>query len=371
VPRRSHGFGCSTAIIALAAATALAQAADTTNFVPTAIKAPECIADASSAMFAQNVQPDLPPHPTLPIGRFYQIVRYMGDNSIDAPVATDFGRFPDSYAWPPFRGMALTGLSVPDPKSVWQRASSTDATVDTSSAFQVHCYDAGSFINTWTIPQIIVRGGGPHTIHGYSFDDARSPALFDGNPVTDFVLQASVEIPWFAAWPSTTAPPGVEPIAQVSLFAYFRDRTNGRTFALLFAIFDNRFPEISSYPPFVAHDGATPFASMPIQVSSRYAAPTPYSAAFTGRTWSGLRFFRAQIGQANFRQLLADVNGFCLQHPSQRYCAGNPMTGTAYSESVSDYEVTDFGVLSETTEPASGHLSVGVHIYGLGAWNFR
>jgi hypothetical protein len=371
VPRRSHGFGCSTAIIALAAATALAQAADTTNFVPTAIKAPECIADASSAMFAQNVQPDLPPHPTLPIGRFYQIVRYIGDTSIDAPVELDFGHFPDSYAWPPYRGRPLTGLSVPDPKSQWQRASRADATMDTSSAFQMHCYDAGTFINTWTVPQTTIRGGGPHTVYGYSFDDARSPAVFDGDPGTDFVLQASVEIPWFAASPVATAPPGVEPIAQVSLFAYFRDRTSGKTFALLFAIFDNRFADLASYPAFIAHDGATPFASMPIQVASRYAMPSPYSGAFTGRTWSGLRFFRAQVGQANFRQMLVDVNGYCSQRPAQRYCAGNAITGTAYSSSVTDYEVTDFGVLSEVTEPASGHVSVGVHIYGLGAWNFR
>jgi hypothetical protein len=168
----------------------------------------------------------------------------------------------------------------------------------------------------------------------------------------------------------STAPPGVEPIAQVNMFAYFRDRTSGSTFALLFAIFDNRYGDVGSYPPVVAHDGATPFASMPIQ-ASRYATASPYSAAFTGRTWSGLRFFRAQISQANFRQLLADVNGYCVQHPGQRYCVGNPMTGTFFSSSVSDYEITDFGVLTETTEPASGHLSVGVHVYGLGAWNFR
>ena len=190
MPRRSHGFGCSTAIIALAATTALAQAADTTNFVPTAIKAPERIADASSAMFAQNVQPDLPPHPTLPIGRFYQVVRYMADNSIDAPVATDFGRFPDSYAWPPFRGMALTGLSVPDPKSVWQRASSTDATgylVSVSAALQrcrpvhQHVDDCADHRPRRVVPRAGLEPARPVKVWGFSCHfDFRRPLRVRG-----------------------------------------------------------------------------------------------------------------------------------------------------------------------------------------------
>lgn len=177
-----------------------AWAADLSNFQPTALKGPDCITDASRSFFSQNIQPAEPPHPTLPIGRYYMIVRYLGAASISAPAAPDFGHFPQSYAWPPVRGMALTGLSVPDPKDAWQRASHADATLDDSSAFQLHCYDAGSFINTWTFPDdLSISGGGPHSIYGYSFYDAQTPPIYDGNPGTDFVLQASVEIPWFAA----------------------------------------------------------------------------------------------------------------------------------------------------------------------------
>ena len=59
--------------------------------------------------------------------------------------------------------------------------------MDNSSAFQLHCYGAGSFINTWTFPFTPIQGGGAHSIYGYSFDDATTPAIFDSNPATDFV----------------------------------------------------------------------------------------------------------------------------------------------------------------------------------------
>lgn len=202
-----------------------AAAADLFNFQPTTLKGPDCITDASLSFCSENIQPAEPPHPTLPIGRYYMIVRYLGAASISAPAASDFGHFPQSYAWPPVRGMALTGLSVPDPKDAWQRAGHADATLDDSSAFQLHCYDAGSFIDTWTFrDDLSISGGGPHSIYGYSFYDGQTPLIFDDNPETDFVLQASVEIPWFAVWPDTMASAGIEPVGEVNLFAYFRFR---------------------------------------------------------------------------------------------------------------------------------------------------
>jgi hypothetical protein len=46
------------------------------------------------------------------------------------------------------------------------------------------------------------------------------PPIYDGNPGTDFVLQASVEIPWFYSVADPVAPAGVVPGGQVVLFAY-------------------------------------------------------------------------------------------------------------------------------------------------------
>ena len=349
-----------------------ARCADLYNPDVSELKAPDCVMDSSRSFFAENTQTAEPPHPTLPIDRFYLIVRYLGDDSIAAGPAFDFSRFPGDYAWPPYRGMALTDLSVPDPKAAWQRARRADATMDSSSAFQMRCYDGASFINTWTFADVSLSGGGPHSIYGYSFSDPSPPAIYDSNPATDFVLQASIEIPWFARWPDPTAPAGVEPIGQVNLFAYYRDRTSGKTLALLLAIFDNRNATNPSYSSFVAHDGATPFVSMPLNTGGKYATLSPYSSTYTGLPWTGLRFFRGHVTQDNFRRALVDINTYCRSHSMLRYCDLVAAGDAAYSETVTDYEITDFGVIHEIDRGGpNGNLSMAVHVYGLGAWNFR
>src|SRR5215471_14752657 len=343
------------------------------EYTVTELKAPECIVDGSRSFFAENTQAAEPPHPTLPIDRYYVIVRYLGSDSIAAAPEFDFGVFPPSYAWAPYRGLALTDLSVPEPRNLWQRASRDDSTMDDSSAFQVHCYDAASFINTWTFTDLPVSGGGPHWIYGYSFSEP-PPVIYDGNPATDLVLQAAIEIPWFAKWRDPMAPTGIEPVGQVNLFAYFRDTTTGKTFALLLAVFDNRFAAIPNptYTSFVLHDGATPFVSMPLNSSAAYATLSPYSSTFTGTPWTGLRFFRGHVTPDGFRRALSDINAYCRTHPAQRYCDLAPARATAYSDAVTDYVITDFGVIHEVVRGGpNGNLSMAVHIYDLGVWNLR
>jgi hypothetical protein len=373
IVNRSHRLVFLAGSLAVLAAMS-AGAADLANAQATPIKEPECIGDPSSLFFSENVAPAEPPHPTLPIGHYYEIVRYLGDGSVGTPVSFDFGHFPQSYAWPPFRGMRLTGLTVPEPKALYQRAGRVDADTDNSSAFQLHCYDAGSFINTFTFPHLPNSpAGGAHSIYGYSFDAAQLPPIYDGSPGTDFVLQASVEIPWFYSVADAAAPPGVVPVGQVVLFAYLLDRQSGKTFGLLLAIFDNRFTAPgATYSSFIAHDGATPFASSPIGAGAKYATLSPYSATFTGNTWSGLRFFRAHVTQDDFRRALTDINAFCAANPTMRYCSSTAQGAPAFSNAVTDYVITDFGVLHEVFPQSAGaNLSTAVHVYGLGAWNLR
>ena len=372
----TNGFsmGWYTLMVTLLCLSVIAAvgAADLYNYEATPLKASDCVTDLSTALFEENTPPTTAPHPTLPVNNFYLIVRYMGEDAISASPSYDFGHIDASYVWPPYRSLALTGLTVPVPKSQWQRAKRSDADPDNSSAFQIHCYDSGSFINTWTFPTQALTGGGPHAIYGYSFNNPPPPAIFDGNPVTDFVLQASIEIPWFSAY---TGPPDGEqatPIGQVSLFAYFRDRFTGKTFALLLGVFDNRSGANSSYPSTVAHDGSTPFVSVPFNESAAYATLSPYSSTYTGIPWTGLRFFRAHITQANFSAALDAINTYCGSHSEARYCNVFPFLWTAYSSSAANYELTDFGVLHEVDRGGrNGNLSMGVHVYGLGAWNFR
>ena len=148
-------------------------AADLYNYEATPLKASDCVTDLSTALFEENTPPTTAPHPTLPVNNFYLIVRYMGEDAISASPSYDFGHIDASYVWPPYRSLALTGFTVPVPKSQWQRAKRSDADPDNSSAFQIHCYDSGSFINTWTFPTQALTGGGPHAIYGYSFNNPR------------------------------------------------------------------------------------------------------------------------------------------------------------------------------------------------------
>jgi hypothetical protein len=356
-------------VLAAACIGAHAVAADFTSFEATPLKEPECITDASQSFVAQNGAPFGERWHPLPVDRYYMVVRYLGDDAVAAAPAFDFSRFPPSYGWPAARGQALTHLTVPEPKSAWQRAKSADAGIDTSSAFQLHCYDAASYLNTWTFPYGTVIGGGPHAIYGYSFSGRPPPAIYDRNPATDFVLQASIEVPWFAAWADPAA--ASQPIGQASFFAYFRDRFTDKTFALLLAVFDNRYATSPTYASFVAHDGQTPFVSMPLNAHAAYATPSPYSAAFTGTPWTGLKFFRAHITQQNFRDAVAAINAYCRAHLLEQQCNLMPYIWDAFSPSVDNYELTEFGVLHELFRGPGHNLSMAVHVHDLGAWNFR
>jgi hypothetical protein len=372
-PRASRLRWCASAVGFFALLLELSSsAADLYKAVATPIKAPDCISDPALSFFAEDVSPAVAPTAAVPSGRYYLIARYMGNDAVAAPADYDFGHFSNAYPAPEFRGLPVTGLTVPPPASTWQRAKKGNATVDDSSAFQIYCDHAGMFINSWTFPYRQVSGGGPHAIYAYTFASGAWPAIFDDKPTTDFALQANIEIPWFRTWIDTQSPPALPPIGQVSLFAYFHDRVTGKVFAFLLDIFDNRFAEVLRYQTYVAHDGGIPFVSVPVNRHAPYATPYPKSAQFTGTTWSGLRLFGARVTQRQFRAALNDINAFCAAHAELPNCASAPGIGAAYNANVTDYESTSFGVLHEIFgTDARNHLSMGLHVSGLGAWNFR
>jgi hypothetical protein len=366
--RRSiAAFVCSALLLV-----SVPRAADLYKPVVTPIKAPDCITDPAQSFFADDPGQPAAQHPVVPDGVYYLIVRYQGKDAVAAPADYDFGHFSDSYPAPELRGLPVTGLTPPAPRSTWQRATRADATVDDSSAFQIYCDHAGMFINSWTFPSRNVTGGGPHAIYAYNFDSRNPPLIFDGTPSTDFALHAHIEIPWFRAWIDAQSPPSLPPIGQVSLFAYFRDRATGKPFAFLLDVFDNRFAEVLRYQTYVSHDGGLPFVSVPVNRHAPYATPYPKSAQFTGTAWSGLRLFGARITQSQFRAALSDINAFCAAHVDLPNCDNAPGVGAAFSTKVTDYSITSFGVLHEIFgTDLDNHLSMGVHVWGLGAWNFR
>jgi len=78
------------------------------------------------------------------------------------------------------------------------------------------------------------------------------------------------------------------------------------------------------------------------------------------------------VSQPDFRRVLADINAYCQAHRTERYCPAVAPDGSAYSLAVTDYEITDFGVLHEIFGGGpAGNISMGVHVYDLGAWNLR
>lgn len=363
----AHAIVCS--VLAALGAAEVVSAADLLSFQATPIKGPECVTDTRGYFYAEDeINPDLAT--ALPALRhFYLVVRNLGFNAVAASPAVDFGRLPADYPYPSVRNAPLTGLTVPEPRSRWQRSTRVNSTADDSSAFQMHCHDAGSFINTWTFPFTTVPGGGPHSVYGYDFHDPPPPPAFDHDPATDLVLQVSLEVPWVLLWPSPTT--GEQPIGQVSLFAYFRERTTDKLFAVLMLLFDNRMGLDGSYAPYVAHDLRTPFVSMPLNSRASYATLSPVSSSATGVPWTKLRFFRGHITQGHFRSMLRDVNAYCLGHRALPFCEALPSSANAFGEDVTGYDIKQFGVLHEVGRAPDSNISMGVHLYDLGVWHFR
>ena len=111
---------------------------------------------------------------------------------------------------------------------------------------------------------------------------------------------------------------------------------------------------------------------MPVDSTAKYGTLSPYSATFTGTAWARLRFFRVHVTQANFRQMLADINAYCASHSAQHYCSETIPGGSPFSSDVRNDEITDFGVLHEIGRVGiDGNLSMGAHIFDLGAWIFH
>ena len=363
----TSAIACST--FAAFGPTPGASAADLLSFQAVPIKGPECVGDTTGYFYAED---ELAPDPATSVpalAHFYLVVRNLGLNAVAASPTYDFGRLPLDYEEPLLRGSALTGLTVPEPKTRWQRSSRADSTADDSSAFQIQCYDAGSFINSWTFPFATIPGSGAHSAYGYDFHELELPRVFDHDPATDFVLQTSLEVPWVALWPSPTT--GETPVGQVSLFAYFRDLITGKVFASLLLLFDNRLGVNGNFESYVADDLRTPFVSMTLNSHAGYATLSPSSGIATGVPWTGLRFFRGHISQENFRNMVRDVNAYCAAHRDAPFCDAAPGSLDAFRGDVRNYELTSFGVLHEIARAPDSNISMGVHVFGLGAWNFH
>ena len=319
-----------------------ASAADLFNGTPTAIVEPHCIDDPAAAFVAE-----VPP----PEDRFALVVRHMGANALDVSPTYDFGSF---------FGFPMTNLHVPDPRGFWQRARS-DVDPNSTSAFQVHCYDAGMFINTWQFAPEVLIDEGPHAVYGFAFSDM--PPAFDANPRTDLVIQAELEVPWLYQ-------PQGDAIAQTYFQIRFYDVTTERFLQMTFLLYQNRGVEFAPYADYARNDSL--FVATPA-VTNAVITRSPYSAEPSASPWIGLRFFRSQLTQANFREAIGMTNRFCASRPDVPDCTLPPGRPAPLSADPADYLISEFSIITEVfnADTDVNGMSLGLHLRALGLFNFR
>lgn len=320
---------------------AASAAANLFNGSPSAIVEPACIDDSDAAFVVESPPPE---------DRFSLVVRHMGEDALDAKPSFDFGVF---------EGFPLTNLSVPEPRAAWQRAKSPQ-NADYTSAFQLHCFDAGFFINTWQFePQILIDEG-PHAVYGYAFSDP--PFAYDRNPETDLVIQAEVEVPWVYR-------PQGRAIAQSYFQIRFYDVSTERFLQMTMLLHNNDGVEFTPYADYARNDSL--FVASPAETNA-VVTRSPYSAAPSVLPWTGLRFFRSQITQQNFRAAIELANAFCASRAEIADCVILPGR-TPLSFDPADYRIFEFSVITEIFNADTGRngISVGLHLRGLGLYNFR
>jgi hypothetical protein len=317
-------------------------AADLYNGTPSPIREPICIDDPSSSFVADAEAPE---------DQFALVVRHMDADALSANANYDFGAID---------GMPLTGFHADDPRGFWQRAKE-DLDANYTSAFQLHCADAGFFINAWRFaPQDLIDEG-PHAAYAYTF--SAWPRVFDGDPNTDLVFQVSLEVPWLYR-------PAGEAVAQTFFQARFFDVGSGKLLQMTLLIYSSQDVSYPAYADYARNDSL--FVSAPL-ATTKIATLSPYSSPATTETWTGLRFFRAQITPANFAAAIDLANRFCATRADIPDCGIAPGHDTALSPDPADYLVTEFSVITElfNADTDLNGMSIGLHLKGLGAYNFR
>lgn len=197
--------------------------------------APDCVGISS---FVVQYEP-------APFNRTYMRVQHMGDPDslelhfqVSQPVTWDVGTY--------------TGLVV----SAASQRGYRDA--PGYSAFQLHCAEAGFFVNTASFSHAApLVGQGPNVSVARDLD----PPLAAFAQGAGLLVEADVRVPWAQA----AFTPVTEGTAQVGFFLYLRDRTSGVVITQLVSLFDNRAPGVNgSGVEGMGHDGVNAFVSSPL-----------------------------------------------------------------------------------------------------------
>jgi hypothetical protein len=177
------------------------------------------------------------------------------------------------------------------------------------------------------------------------------------------VIQAELEVPW------VYKPQGAG-IAQTYFQIRFYDTTTGRFLQMTMLLHGTAGVDFAPYADYARNDSL--FVATPA-VTTTVVTRSPYSAAPSARAWTGLRFFRSQITQANFRAAVALANLFCAGRPDVPDCATFAGMATPLSEIPEDYRIAEFALITEVfnADTDRNGLSIGLHVRALGLYNFR
>ena len=263
------------------------------------------------------IPPGTPPNENdYPKNQWYQAVRLFPTNPVQSPLSSDFSKYfsgAGGCAFPLGNGWCkLTDLQTPTPYYWYQRGNTDTADVNSTSAFQQFGASAGSYINTFA-SGCMTGGGGPHSVYEYRPNPPL--AVFDGDPKTEIVLQADIEVP--AVYYSNPAD-AVE--AQVGVAAYFTSTDGTKQFAVLAGAYDSK----GLTAEFRGNDGFTGFTSSPFGNNGLYLTqyavngdhkPQPYfiGASFTGQPWDQMRTFRGYFSRTRFANTLTQFGMYGYQ----------------------------------------------------------
>lgn len=299
------------------------------------------------------------------------LVRWQGANFVASPVAYDLGNF--------------TGVQVPAPRTTWQRGPQPED--GGTPGVQLHGYEAGMMISTWSIPHINIVGGGYNDMFGYAWSPSQRPAPFSNG--SDLVVQAELAVPTFDSWGFVAgnwaqAPAndtGLYADGQLDLFFYLEDRAHPTLppIAVVNVAWGNRFGGCTPQG-FVGFDypqgvwfGASGICTTDIS-THLYSAPTQTA------TFSAPQFFRIHITRANWVNLINRINAAGPVSSTITCTPGVSCPMNGYSTNPDDYRLQYAGVIGEAVLLENGspantstirQLTMGATIRGVGIYQYR
>lgn len=343
-------------------------------FVP--VKEPDLLGDVTG-LFTTGGQYRDPNNGVLQ-NSWSMLARWQGDGFVANAVSYDMGAF--------------TAFHVPAPTTQWQRGVQPESPAGTPGV-QLHGYEGGMLINTWSVPHRFIEGGGYNDMFGYAFAAGSRPDVFVmrngyGAPIgpAQLVVQASIAVPWFASWANVNGSWVQSPNSgdygdgQAALFAYLEDTSHPGLppIAILGLLWGNRWGGCAStggvafdYPAGVWF-GASGICTTDI-TTAFYSTPTQ-QAPFADQ-----RFFRIHVTPQNWTNLVTRVNsaGPANPDPSLRCTPGVSCPPTGYSTDPAAWRLQYAGVISEvsllennvrTNESAVRQASMGTDVYGVGIY---